>query len=61
MFFFDFGGYVATFGRVFCLAVPEALLGNHSVQCFRKLPLAEKFLNKRGGKSRLFSRKFVVS
>ena len=38
----------------FCLAVPESLLGNHSVQCFRKLPLAEKFLNKRGGGIKTF-------
>ena len=33
----------------------KIFLGNHSVLCFRKLPLVEKFLNKRGGEDQDFS------
>ena len=35
--------------EIFCLAVSEDFLGNNSVLCFRKMPIAKKFLDNRGG------------
>ena len=37
------------FSKSFCLTVPKKIIGNISVVCFRKIPVARKFMDKKGG------------
>ena len=39
----------------------KTLQGNPFVVCFRKLPVAKKFMDKRGGSIKILRRKFFVS
>ena len=44
--------YVTIFdfrSKFFCLTLPKMFFGEPSVLCFRKLPVAKKFFDKRGG------------
>ena len=44
----------------FCLTVPKIFAGNPSVLCFRKLPVAKKFMDNRGGVSRFSVESFCL-
>ena len=46
--------------EIFCLTVPKNFVGNPFVLCFRKFPVAKKFMDKRGvGVSRFSVEKFL--
>ena len=56
--------YVTIFdfrSKFFCLTLPKMFFGEPAVLCFRKLPVAKKFIDKRGGGIKIFRRKFYVS
>ena len=47
--------------KISCLRVPKIFVGNPSVLCFRKLLVAKKFMDKKGGGiDKIFRRKFFV-
>ncbi len=45
----------------FCFIVPNISYGNHFVQCFRIFTVAKKFMDKRGGGTKIFCRKIFLS
>ena len=45
--------YVTLFCRFFCLAVPKTLKGNRPVLCFGNFPEAKKFVDEKGGVSKI--------
>ena len=54
-------GYVTIFLRNFVPQYRKTLQGNTSVLCFGKFPVTNKFMDKKGGMSRIFRRKNFVS
>ena len=46
--------------KTFCLTMPKTFVGEPSVLCFRNIPAAKKFMDKKGG-IKIFRRKFFVS
>ena len=52
------GVYQDFLSKIFCLTLPKKFAGNPSVLCFRKFPLAKKFMDKRGG-IKMFCRFFL--
>ena len=60
--FYASEGYVTIFQQLFCLAVPKTLQGNPSVLCFRKIPIRDKFMDKKGGGSvKMFRRTLCLT
>ena len=57
------GKYYDFLSKSFCLTITKKFVGNTSVLCFRKFPVAKKFLDKKGGgwSIKILRRNFFVS